>query len=373
MIWGRIWASRSASTHLTAIDMATRRQLLAGLLATSLVPRHSWADAGNPAFLSAAGLPGGGYALCGISDALDVVFRIPLPARGHAAAAHPARAEAVAFARRPGTFALVIDCRSGKVLAKLQAPADRHFYGHGAFSADGTRLYTTENDYEAAEGRIGIWDVNAGYRRVGDISSGGIGPHDIKRLPGTETLVIANGGIETHPDSGRSKLNLPTMRPNLSYIEDRQITEQIELDTKLHRNSIRHLAVSKTGSVAFAMQWQGDKIDAPLLGVHKRGQAPRLATAHADDWRAMQGYAGSVAFSADGEQIALTSPRGGIVQFYDQRDATLQQTLQMADACGVAPTQDKLVITSGTGTIQTLSGQTVQNDDLLWDNHLVPV
>ena len=50
------------------------------------------------------------------------------------------------------------------------------------------------------------------------LANGSFGPHEIRLLPQGDTLVVANGGIETHPDSGRSKLNLPTMRPNLAYI-----------------------------------------------------------------------------------------------------------------------------------------------------------
>ncbi|WP_224825091.1 DUF1513 domain-containing protein [Cognatishimia sp. MH4019] len=353
--------------------MTTRRQVLAGLLATGLTPRPSWADLGGPAFLSAAGLPDGGYALCGISAAHDVLFRLPLPTRGHAAAAHPTRPEAVAFARRPGTFALVIDCRTGDVRATLNAPTGRHFYGHGVFSQDGTRLYTTENDFEAGEGRIGIWDATQNYRRIAEIPSGGIGPHDIKRLPGKDTLVVANGGIETHPDSGRSKLNLPTMRPNLSYIDQGEVSEQIELTADLHKNSIRHLAVSASGEVAFAMQRQGDITDLPLLALHKRGTAPRLAQATSTDWRAMRGYIGSVAFSTSGLQLAVTSPRGGRVQLFDTQTATLQDQVQMADVCGVATTRDGLVVTSGTGAIRFLSGRTTPVPGLRWDNHLVAI
>jgi hypothetical protein len=32
-------------------------------------------------------------------------------------------------------------------------------------------------------------------------------------------LVVANGGILTDPGSGRAKLNIATMRPNLSYLD----------------------------------------------------------------------------------------------------------------------------------------------------------
>lgn len=117
--------------------MANRRQFIAGLLATGLTPVPSWADAGSPAFLSAALRDDGTYVLCGISDAMQVLFQIPLPARGHAAAAHPTRPLAVAFARRPGRFAQVLDCSTGQPTATLDAPRGHHFYGHGAFSQDG--------------------------------------------------------------------------------------------------------------------------------------------------------------------------------------------------------------------------------------------
>ncbi|MEM7599648.1 MAG: DUF1513 domain-containing protein, partial [Pseudomonadota bacterium] len=39
--------------------MADRRAFLAGLLASTLWPQHTWADAGAPAFLSAGKGPDG--------------------------------------------------------------------------------------------------------------------------------------------------------------------------------------------------------------------------------------------------------------------------------------------------------------------------
>ncbi|MEC7299045.1 MAG: DUF1513 domain-containing protein, partial [Pseudomonadota bacterium] len=145
--------------------MTTRRGFLASLLAASTMPRLSWADAGNPAYLSAAREGDGGYALFGLSETGADVFRIPLPGRGHAATAHPTAPEAVAFARRPGTFALVIDCVTGHVAHRLESPSGRHFYGHGAFVAGGDILCTTENDIDSGEGRIGFWSRREGYAR----------------------------------------------------------------------------------------------------------------------------------------------------------------------------------------------------------------
>ncbi len=89
---------------------ASRRSFLAGLLAAGMAPQASWADTGNPAFLAAGKTADDRFFLAGLDTAGDILFRHPLPARGHAATAHPSRPEAVAFARRPGTFADVIAC-----------------------------------------------------------------------------------------------------------------------------------------------------------------------------------------------------------------------------------------------------------------------
>ena len=351
--------------------MANRRQFLTGLLASGLSPLPTWADVGSPAFLSAAKDRDGAYVLCGISAVRDILFQIPLPARGHAAAAHPTQPLAVTFARRPGRFASVIDCTSGRSIATLDAPMGRHFYGHGVFSRDGAWLYTTENDFEAGIGRVGVWDVSAGFTRAAEFASGGIGPHDIKRLPGTDTLVVANGGIDTHPDSGRVKLNIPTMQPNLSYIADGMVVETATLHRDHHKNSIRHLSVAGDGTVAFGMQWQGNTPAPPLVGTHQQGGTTRLTRIAPDHLRAMRGYVGSIAFTADDRAIIVTSSRGGLVQRYDAGTGALMDQTYLPDASGVAATTQGMVVTTGTGHLVDLTNGTAENSTLQWDNHLI--
>ena len=353
-----------------------RRQFLGGLLAAGLIPKPTWADVGSPVFLSAAALPNGSYVLCGIDAELQLRFQIPLPARGHAAAAHPSRAEAVAFARRPGTFAIVIDCITGQESAKLESPEGRHFYGHGTFSSDGNLLFTTENDYEAGRGRVGVWDTQNGYTRIDEWDSGGVGPHDIKRLPGTDTLVVANGGIDTNPDTGRAKLNIPMMAPNLAYIEEGAVVETAMLPQDMHKNSIRHLAISQNGDVAFGMQWQGDQTPQALVGTHQRGRAISLMTAPADQVRHLDSYIGSVAFSEDGGTVAVTSPRGGFVQMYDASSGMFMQDSALSDVSGIAPIGDGFVATAGTGELRSIArreGNFSNQMGVRWDNHLVAI
>lgn len=348
-----------------------RRRHFLSLLASVGVPQLSWADVGSPTFLAAAREPSGEYALFGLNAQGKDVFRIPLPARGHAAAAHPTAAEAVAFARRPGRFAMVLNCASGGVSHRLEAPEGRHFYGHGTFLENGAILATTENAIATGEGVIGLWARDEGYVRIGEIASGGIGPHDILRLPG-DVLAVANGGIRTHPDQGRDKLNLDSMRPNLTYLTTHGgIEEMVSLPEDLHQASIRHLAQHK-GMVGFAMQWQGDLFDpVPLLGLHRRGGLAQLCTADLGEQLAMKGYAGSIAMTED--EICITSPRGGRMHVFDGQ-GTFKTALNRADICGVAASDHGMMATDGLGAIWHVDQNGLSRlglADRAWDNHLI--
>lgn len=358
--------------------MTSRRRFLAGLVATSVAPSATWADVGAPAYLTAGQSDSGQYLIAGLSTQGRVLFRHALPARGHAAAAHPLRPEAVGFARRPGTFAHVIDCRDGTQLKHLTPPAGHHFYGHGAFSPDGSLLFTTENDYDAARGMIGVWDGKT-YARLGAFPSGGIGPHEILWHAHSNGLVVANGGIETHPDSGRAKLNLATMQPSLSYIgPDGTLRAQITLEEDLHKNSIRHLTQRHDGTVGFAMQWQGDLgADVPILGLHQLEGTITLLGEDDPRSRNLNGYGGSVAFSKDGAYIIVSSPRGGVVQMFNCETTTLASEQPLTDVCGVAAAgSSEFIVTTGLGqavAVTNTSTKRLQTTNIAWDNHLIPV
>ncbi|MCB1332502.1 MAG: DUF1513 domain-containing protein [Roseivivax sp.] len=354
--------------------MTTRRAFLAGLAAAGATPRLGWAAVGQPAYLAAARRADGGFVLTGIDAQGRDAFTVPLPARGHAGAAHPGHAEAVVFARRPGSYALVIDCASGAVLHRLSPPKGRQFNGHGAYSADGALLFTSEQVAEGSAGRIGVWDVAAGYLRTGEVSTHGIGPHELRLMPGGDALVVANGGIDTAPDD-RTKLNLHAMSPSLVYLRlDGSLLEQVALEPGLAQNSIRHLAVSPDGQVAFAMQWEGARgMALPLLGLHRRGAAPVLASAPLGDELAMQGYAGSVALSGDGTEFVISSPRGGRLHRFG-RDGAFLGAVSRADVCGLAPHPQGVLASDGLGGLLLLRGgatEVLAAAPLGWDNHVV--
>ncbi len=349
----------------------SRRAALAAMGAA--LASRAWAQAGGPRWLSAARDAAGAFALVGVGDDLAPRFAIPLPDRGHAAAARPDAPEAVCFARRPGIFALVIDCAEGREARRLAAPPGRHFYGHGCFSADGGLLFTTENAHATGAGRIGVWDARAGYARLGDMPSGGIGPHDALRLPDGR-LLVANGGLRTHPDTGRAAWNRAAMRPNLSIVDPAAgaVAATIEPPAALRPLSLRHLALRADGLAAVAGQWEGTAAATPpLLGFWRPGDG---ALRWADPAPALaRGYAGSVAFAAGGAQAAITCPRGGFALVCDTVDGATAAVVEAADVCGVAtaPIPGGLLFSDGLGGLRGADGRAVHPLPVAWDNHLI--
>jgi hypothetical protein len=351
--------------------MTTRRTFLAALLAAGAAPSLGWAAVGNPSWLAAVRGPDGSFGLYGLHSDGSVAFHVPLPARGHAGAGHPTRAVAVAFARRPGQFALVIDCATDDVRHRLVPPEGRQFNGHGVFAEGGALLLTSEQRADTSAGVIGLWDVDAGCRRIGERSSGGIGPHDLRLMPDGETVVVANGGIATDP-ADRTKLSIATMRPNLSYLDSGgRIIDQVELASELLKNSIRHLAIRADGLVGFAMQWEG--VAMPLLGLHRLGATTVLPEAPLGDELAMLGYAGSIAFSGKGTEIAITSPRGGRLHRFSDAGRFIC-AVSRTDVCGIAPRGEGFVASDGHGGLIAFGlGTTtpLARFDCAWDNHIV--
>ena len=186
--------------------------------------------------------------------------------------------------------------------------------------------------------------------------SGGIGPHDLRLLPDGSGLIVANGGIMTGPGD-REKLNIPFMRPNIARLSPGGALEQVvELPAAMQRASIRHLAIRRDGLVAFAMQWEGDPVViVPLVGLWRPGQSAVLAQTPPPEAALMQGYAGSVAWSGDGGQVAITSPKGGRLHRFDPAGRFLGAAAQ-GDVCGVAPLGTGWLLSDGTGALTTLDG-----------------
>lgn len=362
-----------------------RRTFLRDSAALCLVGTGSAALANNtgdtPLFLSCGADRGGSFLAAGFQRDGRVAFTVPLPGRGHDIAQRPHSTEAVIVARRPGDTISILNITAQKLTGQIQTPANRHLYGHGAFSPDGARFFTTENDFESGRGVIGVYDAQAGYRRLGEYASGGVGPHQISVSLDGRTITVANGGIRTHPDTGRSKLNIETMNPNVAFLDtgSGRLLQTLPLGDDLRQLSIRHFDTNAAGRCAIGMQFEGDRRRrVPLVAMTDRVQGIKFLKAPPSVLHGMAQYVGGIRFDVSGSYVAASCPRGNLVVVWDAFTGGFVHAFTAKDASGLTATgqRGEFLATGGDGALYTIDAirQTTEttkgrNVDRRWDNH----
>ncbi len=368
--------------HQTEID---RRAFLAGALCFAGAGLTSARAATHEAAaLYAAARKGAGdeYSAAIFDEAGRDVNAVSLPARGHDVTVCPVTRRCVAFARRPGNFAVAFSADRSAPPVRFTTPLDRHFYGHGIFSPDGRLLFATENDFEAGQGRIGIYDATGGFKRIGEFPAFGIDPHDIALLGDGRTLVIANGGLATHPEfgTGREPLDLAAMDPSLTYVDLRHgdLVEKHVLPKDLQTISLRHLDRGADDRVVIGCQCEvRDGTIPPLVLRHRRGEKLSIVALDRAVVPGLRGYISSVAMDGPGEIAAVTSSRGSVAIFIEVATGRILGSRNLADVSGVAKggASGEFLLTTGYGqVVDSVAPGTVTalaETDWHWDNHAV--
>ncbi|MBB2495577.1 DUF1513 domain-containing protein [Aquipseudomonas ullengensis] len=333
---------------------------------------------GQPLLLSARDDSDGKHYAVGYRLDGSKVFATHVSERCHDVVPHPSLPLAVFVGRRPSRESYLVDLRDGRLLQTLDSPKDRHFYGHGVFHKDGEWFYSTENDTsDPGRGVLGVYRVTDGLlQRERELSTHGLGPHQLLWMPDGETLVVANGGIRTEADS-RVMMNLDAMEASLvlmrrdgSLISKEQLPEQM--------NSVRHLAVASDGTIVSGQQYEGEPTDAvPLLAIKRPGQ-PFQHFPLGDTQRAvMNQYTASLAIHSELRLLALTAPRGNRFFIWNLDSTELLLDAPLADCAGVGAVANGFVVTSGQGRCRLydcrgaqISAQSLALPAGLWDNHL---
>ena len=64
-------------------------------------------------------------------------------------------------------------------------------------------------------------------------------------MPDSHMLCVANGGILTHPDTGRIKVNLHNMQSCIAFIDGRygDLITKLRVPEKIQRLSLRHMTI----------------------------------------------------------------------------------------------------------------------------------
>ena len=332
----------------------------------------------QPLLLSARNDAAGRHYAVGFRLDGSQAFSTQVASRCHDISVHPQQPLALFVGRRPGTESYLIDCRDGRLLQTLRTPADRHFYGHAVFHKDGEWLYATENDTrEPGRGVLGVYRLQGEQlQRTGELSTHGIGPHQLLWLPDGETLAVANGGIRTEADS-RVEMNLNAMESSLVLLRrDGSLVSKEQLPERM--NSVRHMAVANDGTLVTGQQYMGELSDAvPLLAIKRPGQPFQHFPVADAQRQLMSQYTASVAIHSELRLLALTAPRGNRVFIWDLDSAELRLDAPLADCAGVGAVAEGFVVSSGMGRCRLydcrsaqISSQPLQLPAGLWDNHL---
>lgn len=359
----------------------TRRAFLAGSAAALANPMLPAVSAPARAFYGAR-FEGMSRFFASAFDATGTaMFDLPLPARGHGIALDPARGRVAFFARRPGDFAIIVDL-AGAPIATLTAAGGRFFCGHGVFSADGALLFATETVTESGDGVIGVYAAGGDYERLGEMPSGGLDPHDIRLVGGGQFLIVANGGLLTHPDAPGVKLNLDSMDSSLAFLDlgTREVAVAFRLPAELRQLSLRHLAIGTGETVAVVMQYEGPRGDPVPLVALQQGRNPLACLDLADTDRvSLRQYCGSAAFDASGKILGVTSPVGGSALFVETASGRVSGRIEGPDICGIAAdgVSGRFAVSSGLGGVRSINaGRDIEAPlgglaaRSQWDNHL---
>jgi uncharacterized protein len=278
------------------------------------LPAVSAINANKAHLLAAWQLPGGVYQ-AGVLNTVDqggaiaftVAMAVDLPTRPHGLM-HLQGDEYLIVARRPGDWLLRLNIRSGRTLRVWQDDA-RHLNGHSALHGD--FLYTTETDLLSNTGVLAVRNKST-YELLDVWPTQGRDPHEILVLPegglGIDEpfLLVANGGVHTHADMGRTQLHQSPMDSSLVALHPgtgKVLNQWILSDSRL---SMRHMALhASSGVVGIAMQAHHSTAAlqhaAPVLALLDQ-QGLRVVGESAG----VKGYAGDIAATLQGFVVSCT-------------------------------------------------------------------
>lgn len=257
---------------------------------------------------------------------LQVLHRLELPTRAHGLWVE-SDGGVLAVARRPGPWLLRWRPGAAQAPSWLWLPPERSLCGHAVQAADGHWL-STEVDTDDGRGLV-VRRHRQTLQALAEWPTGGIDPHQL--LPDADgTLLVANGGVPTAPETGRVKLSRQGMVSSLVRLHGGSGEPLGQWRLADERLSLRHLARHAGGRIGIALQAEHD-------GEAERQQAPLLALF---DGRAlllppgqpaMAGYAGDIAATAQGFVLSATRA-GRLLPFSAEGQALPPQPLPEAGA-----------------------------------------
>ncbi|MCB1743769.1 MAG: DUF1513 domain-containing protein [Gammaproteobacteria bacterium] len=269
------------------------------------------------------------YHLCvlDLDDPEFALVGIPTAFFGHGIVPHPTRPHLLSVFEKRGPGACEVDLRQGCVTRAISTAPDRQFYGHGAYSADGSLLYCTETEMSRERpGLIAVRDAST-HELLGDFPSYGASPHDCRLIDGGRTMVITNGGGQRGD-----------VTPSVTFVDvqSQQLLEQL----RFSRADINagHLDITTGGALAVvSAQREGlpDKHPGGVTLKLSSGEFRTLSRPKAVVDRLL-GETLSVCIHEPTRTVAATTPAGNLLSFWDLDSGTLLRYYELPNPRGVS-------------------------------------
>lgn len=238
-------------------------------------------------------------------DMVDVTFLV------HGVAVDPRERRRAACFEKHGPGACLVDLQQGEVLRTIPTLANRHFYGHGSFSADGALIYATESYLDDdRRGALIVRDATT-LDELGELPTYGTAPHDCVMIDDGAVMVVTNGG---GPLRGGAK-------PSITFVDlkSERLLDTIELGQG--RYNAGHLAITSTGDIALvSAPREGLPAGSPGLGaVSLKPKNEPLVTMRKPKKvvERMKGETLSVAVHEPTGAVMATHPEGHMVTRWD--------------------------------------------------------
>ncbi len=257
--------------------------------------------------------------------------QIPINFFAHGISINPSSTNQLFLFQKKGPGAYEIDLKTRQVIHYMTPSEGCHFYGHGAYSKDGSLLFAVESYLNNHDEIISVRDAKS-LDILGEFPSYGKNPHDCHLFSNGELLAITNGGGTL--DS--------TDSPSVCYVdvESGKLVEKIELPDK--RINAGHLVLSKNQDLGVVSAPRSGLPESDLAGVSFRKFGNEIIDLQAPDGIKNR-YIGetlSAAIHKESNTFAVTTPKGDLVSFWDTKNHQFKKYIDLPKPRGITTTSD---------------------------------